>query len=299
MLSNLLPGLREIRAPLAAGYLFLVSAWVLFHDHVNVGEGASGTVDAILELKGQLGTGAFAAALSFLAFLLGALWEPAANGLQRGLWRLRPWYRALRHERSMHWRMAWDRALGHVEDQPPPTFHVSKDGWQQLRNVAGRLFADVNEQVRRRLRVPEISDSPLNLYFLCKRAEEISRVVERRETLGDDATIVGPEDEWFRNERFQYLPQTAEAGTIRIDVSKLAGYYGGDANSDVEQVADLAMAELESESVKSERIEWWIRELSFPRRATRRPSGTGIDRVASPRTATHACSLCRAPTHPT
>jgi hypothetical protein len=29
MLMNLLPGLRELRAPLVSGYLWLISAWLL------------------------------------------------------------------------------------------------------------------------------------------------------------------------------------------------------------------------------------------------------------------------------
>jgi len=47
VLASLLPGLRELRAPLAAGYLFIVSGWVLLHDHINVSKGASSTVDAV------------------------------------------------------------------------------------------------------------------------------------------------------------------------------------------------------------------------------------------------------------
>lgn len=65
MLLNLLPGLRELRAPLAAGYLWLFAGWLALHGHVPQVEGAKSFFD---EFKG-VGS---AAALTFAAYLIGS-----------------------------------------------------------------------------------------------------------------------------------------------------------------------------------------------------------------------------------
>jgi hypothetical protein len=86
VLASLLPGLREIRAPLAAGYLWLVVAWLVFQDRVETGAAASGSVDALLTLKDELGTGGLTAAATFVAYLVGALWQPVAERVAELLW---------------------------------------------------------------------------------------------------------------------------------------------------------------------------------------------------------------------
>ena len=65
MLLNLLPGLRELRAPLAAGYLWLFAAWLAFDGDVPEPAGAS---EFFEQFKG-LGA---AAALTFAAYLIGS-----------------------------------------------------------------------------------------------------------------------------------------------------------------------------------------------------------------------------------
>jgi hypothetical protein len=77
MLASLLPGLRELRAPLAAGYLWLTSGWLLFHDRVDTDSKA---INGLLDLRDSTSTAAYVAAISFLAFILGALWEAAVAG---------------------------------------------------------------------------------------------------------------------------------------------------------------------------------------------------------------------------
>ena len=75
VLASLLPGLREVRTPLAAGYLWLVAAWVLLYDRVVTGRNASAAVKALEKVHEELGVGAAAAAVTFVAYLVGALWE--------------------------------------------------------------------------------------------------------------------------------------------------------------------------------------------------------------------------------
>jgi hypothetical protein len=72
MLASLLPGLRELRAPLAAGYLWLVTGWLVLRDRVDTDSQA---VQGLLDLRDVTSTAGYIAALSFIAFMLGALWE--------------------------------------------------------------------------------------------------------------------------------------------------------------------------------------------------------------------------------
>src|SRR5688572_3660556 len=76
MLANLLPGLRELRTPLAIGWIWLIALWI-----------ASGRIlpsseDTGIELLRQafstaalLGQATVIGALSFVAYLLGSLLE--------------------------------------------------------------------------------------------------------------------------------------------------------------------------------------------------------------------------------
>src|SRR4029453_1459038 len=101
MLMNLLPGLRELRAPLASGYLWLISAWVfLGHMHwlpVKRPPG-NGEVARLWDLGGTLGKTIVLAALTFIAYLIGSFLEMDPDGrtartLARFVLRDRqPWY---------------------------------------------------------------------------------------------------------------------------------------------------------------------------------------------------------------
>lgn len=74
MLASLLPGLRDLRTPLATGYLWLILLWLLLHDYLPKStEGATGPIRSLYELGGLLGSAAVIAALSFVAYLLGSM----------------------------------------------------------------------------------------------------------------------------------------------------------------------------------------------------------------------------------
>jgi hypothetical protein len=92
ILGSILPGAREIRAPLAAGFLWLLACWLVVRDEFER-DGAStpGSVDALLDLKDQLGDAAFLGALTFVAYIVGSLWEPVARRLADLLWRFFVW----------------------------------------------------------------------------------------------------------------------------------------------------------------------------------------------------------------
>jgi hypothetical protein len=74
MIASLLPGLRDLRTPLAAGYLWIVGLWLLIHQHVpkTVGN-ATGPIRSLYELGNIVGSTASLAALTFVAYIIGSL----------------------------------------------------------------------------------------------------------------------------------------------------------------------------------------------------------------------------------
>jgi hypothetical protein len=74
LLASLLPGLRKLRTPLAVGYLWLLVTWLLSADKVpRIRPEGGGLVSALFDLQILLGQGAVLAAVSFVAYLIGAL----------------------------------------------------------------------------------------------------------------------------------------------------------------------------------------------------------------------------------
>ena len=74
MLASLLPGLRDLRTPLAVGYLWVVALWLLLHDWWPESvEAATGPTKFLYELSALLGSAATLAALSFVVYLLGSM----------------------------------------------------------------------------------------------------------------------------------------------------------------------------------------------------------------------------------
>jgi hypothetical protein len=73
MFASLLPGLREVRTPLAAGYLWLVGAGLYFHDKIPARAHATGLWAQLHELSVIVGIGPTLAAVSFVAYLIGSI----------------------------------------------------------------------------------------------------------------------------------------------------------------------------------------------------------------------------------
>ncbi len=72
MLGQILPGFRELRGPLAAGFTWILLGYLIVHQHVST---AHGKVKEIVELGEHLSPAALAVAASFVAYLLGSLSE--------------------------------------------------------------------------------------------------------------------------------------------------------------------------------------------------------------------------------
>jgi hypothetical protein len=108
-LANLLPGLRDLRTPLAAGYLWLLTAWLLVEPSLPERDEASGVLQSILRIGEVLGPIASAVALSFVAYLVGVLSLGLGQVVTMGL-TLRRIGRARRHIRPSRENIAEVRA---------------------------------------------------------------------------------------------------------------------------------------------------------------------------------------------
>ncbi|WP_433259144.1 hypothetical protein ACQPYK_33595 [Streptosporangium sp. CA-135522] len=94
MLANLLPGIREIRGPLATGYLWLFFSWLVWARHLPDAASATGLLADVYELAALVGTAGVGIAVSFAAYLIGVLSLPLATPLTALL-------RWMRSDRSM------------------------------------------------------------------------------------------------------------------------------------------------------------------------------------------------------
>lgn len=75
LLTSILPGLRDVRTPLACGYMWLVAAWLAFADHLPRTRPSAGIAASIWDLGGHVGKVAVLAAVTFAAYLIGAVLE--------------------------------------------------------------------------------------------------------------------------------------------------------------------------------------------------------------------------------
>jgi hypothetical protein len=74
MLASLLPGLRDVRTPITVGYLWLTFAWVVWGDRIPDGRpNGDGLIARVYDVSEFLGNTTLLAALSFVAYILGAI----------------------------------------------------------------------------------------------------------------------------------------------------------------------------------------------------------------------------------
>jgi hypothetical protein len=73
VLANVLPGIREIRAPLAAGYLWLLCGWLIFD--LPSEDALQGPAREVVDLAEPVPDSAIAIAVSFAAYLIGSISE--------------------------------------------------------------------------------------------------------------------------------------------------------------------------------------------------------------------------------
>jgi hypothetical protein len=87
-LANLMPGVRELRAPLAAGYLWLLAAWLVLAERIPPEEEATGLLKSLYDLGDVATAIGFAIALSFAAYLVGIISQAILNPPLRELYSL-------------------------------------------------------------------------------------------------------------------------------------------------------------------------------------------------------------------
>lgn len=73
MLASLLPGLRDLRVPLATGFLWLVVLWLLTYPAIPTHDEASGLAEELYEVLGAFGPAALLAVITFVAYIIGIL----------------------------------------------------------------------------------------------------------------------------------------------------------------------------------------------------------------------------------
>lgn len=82
-MTNLLPGLRELRTPLAAGFIWLATLCVLTAERIPLSAAElPGEISNLWRIGEFLGQGPLLAALAFLAYLMGAVWEGLVTGFR-------------------------------------------------------------------------------------------------------------------------------------------------------------------------------------------------------------------------
>ncbi len=113
MLTTLLPGLRELRAPLAAGYIWLLAWWLAFEPRLAARAEATDVLSSLYRLDDALSGFGLAAVASFVAYLAGSL---SMTLFSRGLKSLFRGKVALADEESRLEPLSASalRALGHL-----------------------------------------------------------------------------------------------------------------------------------------------------------------------------------------
>lgn len=76
MLANILPGLRDLRTPLAVGFMWLFAVWLVIYPYIPTQEEASGPIAEFYRLFGAFEGAALVAVVTFAAYLVGVVMEP-------------------------------------------------------------------------------------------------------------------------------------------------------------------------------------------------------------------------------
>jgi hypothetical protein len=137
MLASLLPGLRDLRAPLASGYLWLAFAWACFSSQLTDAVQRNDPVHELVVETGVLGPTRLLAILTFVAFLIGAV----CNVSSRRFATLVIWY----------WDPVWERTVGRAYGKVhrkvnfgAPQARTSRAGGAQRRTPARETTPDTD-----------------------------------------------------------------------------------------------------------------------------------------------------------
>ncbi|OXM56177.1 hypothetical protein CFP71_14300 [Amycolatopsis thailandensis] len=227
MLSSLLPGLRELRAPLAAGYVWLLGLWLALRPGLPPDVHATGVYKDLLDLGTWAGKAAIFAAATFAAYLLGTMslavthWLDTIvtplfrrSKLRRIAW-IEPKYRGrrriLRALRDAVLNKLSDRFLTDETFRDQVLSHVA--GLQDFARRAGQELPEIVAGVRSGDHRRRAMDDYLHRWHLLGTVVRLDVYVESAK---EDLDYVGPrllgkEDQLYG----EYDRQNAE-GSLRI-----------------------------------------------------------------------------------
>jgi tetratricopeptide (TPR) repeat protein len=92
VLANLLPGLREIRAPIVSGYMWLVFFFLVLHSDLPTRDNASSAVQPLFELGDRLSVLGIATVASVAAYLVGSAMQEVLKLVGRSVPRRKTFY---------------------------------------------------------------------------------------------------------------------------------------------------------------------------------------------------------------
>lgn len=122
MLASLLPGLRELRTPLAAGYIWLAGLWLSLRSILRLADHSTGIGRDIVNLTDWAGKPATFAIITFVAYLVGTLSSAATDII----------------DRTAGW-MVSTIGRGHLERLKPAYWAYAGEKGALLNAVANRL----------------------------------------------------------------------------------------------------------------------------------------------------------------
>lgn len=218
-LSSLLPGLRDLRAPLAAGYMWLVFGWLVLRDRVPAEKAATGLVHDVLHTAHNAPSLAVAAAVSVAAYLIGSVSlvvyrlvaGPTIDRAARQAW--------IVGAMGIRWRVA----------------RISRQGWREvpytaipLPGLAGRLTYQSRVRLYR-LASNEFTKQARTLGSDIERLPKWLRKMVQQPILLDDDVAQHIRRLWRekRPRGFRWVPEDLVL-TTQVPAQRLAGKMAGE-----------------------------------------------------------------------
>jgi len=168
LLANLLPGVRELRPPLAAGSMWLLCLWLAIAPQIQWAIAADGTLwQSLWTLREAVSPVVFGAAVAFVAYLVGALSEAGREAAASLMRRLVRWdrRRRLARYRTAHkgkkfvstletigWEpsdveqlLEWRESVEQVLEDAGRAMRLSETGYRSVNQVARATVGRVSD----------------------------------------------------------------------------------------------------------------------------------------------------------
>jgi hypothetical protein len=159
LLTSLLPGIRELRTPLAIGYVWLISAWLILEDRIPRERPPEGELAALWDLGTAAGTTAILAAVTFAAYLIGSILEIDPQGrIGQAISPIFLWKTNIAVSRNLISVSTIQSLLNHLQQIPgPPPLRSKTEGDPEGRSDERKQVV----QEMRRLGLDRLSPLPM------------------------------------------------------------------------------------------------------------------------------------------